>query len=195
MRCPPVVEISHTSSCKPSMHTEVLVPDAVVKVSFEVKGAGRLVGVGNGNPHNVDSFQRPRRWTWHGNALAILRPTKTPGSLSLSATAEGLKSATLTLEVMRGKSRWRSATRSGAGRSSILAPGRILLMAMCLVPIVNPESRMITRSLQSGRAGRFAPGPRHRTARPACPTMRRSLSSQGCLRRPLELWPTQGRIL
>jgi beta-galactosidase len=81
-----------------------VVPDAVVKVSFQVAGAGALAGVGNGNPHNVDSFQRPRRWTWHGTALAILRPSKTPGSLSLTASAEGLKPALLTLPVARGNS-------------------------------------------------------------------------------------------
>jgi beta-galactosidase len=81
-----------------------IVPDAVVKVSFQVGGAGALAGTGNGNPHNVDSFQRPRRWTWHGTALAILRPSKTPGSLSLTASAEGLKPALLTLPVARGGS-------------------------------------------------------------------------------------------
>jgi beta-galactosidase len=81
-----------------------VVPDAVVKVSFQVAGAGALAGVDNGNPHNVDSFQRPRRWTWHGTALAILRPSKTPGSLSLTASAEGLKPALLTLPVARANS-------------------------------------------------------------------------------------------
>ena len=43
-----------------------VVPDAVVKVNFQVVGAGDLIGVGNGNPHNVDSFSRPRHYTWHG---------------------------------------------------------------------------------------------------------------------------------
>ncbi len=76
-----------------------VVPDAVVKVSFAVEGAGELVGVGNGNPHNVDSFKRPRRWTWHGKALAILRPAKQPGRLTLTATADGLRSARLDLQV------------------------------------------------------------------------------------------------
>lgn len=75
------------------------VPDAVVKVSFAVEGAGELAGVANGNPHNVDSFKRPRRWTWHGQALAVLRPAKQPGRLSLTATAEGLRPARLHLEV------------------------------------------------------------------------------------------------
>lgn len=54
-----------------------VVPGAVVEVSFQVDGAGELAGVANGNPHNVDSFRRPRRHTWHGQALAILRPVRT----------------------------------------------------------------------------------------------------------------------
>jgi len=78
-----------------------VVPDAVLKVSFQVNGAGKLIGVGNGNPHNVDSFQRPRRWTWHGATLAILRPDKSPGKLSLTASADGLTSAKLVLSVER----------------------------------------------------------------------------------------------
>jgi beta-galactosidase len=76
-----------------------VVPDAVLKVSFGVDGAGELVGVGNGNPHNVDSFKRPRRWTWHGKALAILRPAKQPGRLTLTATADGLQGALLNIPI------------------------------------------------------------------------------------------------
>lgn len=75
------------------------VPDAVVKVAFDVSGAGKLVGVANANPHNVDSFQRPRRHTYHGRALAILRPAKAPGLITLRATANGLAPATLVLPV------------------------------------------------------------------------------------------------
>jgi beta-galactosidase len=80
-----------------------VVPDAVVKINFQVGGAGELIGVGNGNPHNVDSFQRPRHYTWHGQALAILRPAKWPGGLVLTATAAGLQPGTLTLGVAPGR--------------------------------------------------------------------------------------------
>jgi beta-galactosidase len=79
-----------------------LVPDAVTKVAFDVDGAGTLMGVANGNPHNVDSFQRPRRHTWHGQALAVLRPAKQPGQVVISAEADGLVSAALTLAVTSG---------------------------------------------------------------------------------------------
>lgn len=80
------------------------VPDSVAKVTFKVSGAGSLVGVANGNPHNIDSFQRPRRYTWHGQALAILRPSKSPGTLLISAEAQGLSSAALTFSVQQQSS-------------------------------------------------------------------------------------------
>jgi len=76
-----------------------VVPDATLKVDFAVEGAGDLVGVANGNPHNVDSFKRPRRWTWHGKALAILRPAKTAGWITLTASSAGLKPMRLHMHV------------------------------------------------------------------------------------------------
>ncbi|QFQ95343.1 DUF4982 domain-containing protein [Streptomyces phaeolivaceus] len=76
-----------------------VVPDATREVTFEVDGAGELFGVGNGNPHNVDSFRRPSRHTWHGKALAVLRPAGRPGRLTLTARSAGLRPATLALPV------------------------------------------------------------------------------------------------
>jgi beta-galactosidase len=79
-----------------------LVP-AVVPVTFQVGGAGEIAGVANGNPHNVDSFRRPRRYTWHGQALAILRPARTPGRLMLVVQAPGLRPAVVSLRVRPGR--------------------------------------------------------------------------------------------
>lgn len=76
-----------------------LVPDAVADVMFQVGGAGELAAVGNGNAHNVDSFRQPRRFTWHGRALAILRPAKRPGTLTLVASTPGLHAARVALRV------------------------------------------------------------------------------------------------
>jgi beta-galactosidase len=76
-----------------------IVPDAATNVSLQVSGAGGLAGVASGNPHNVDSFTRPHRYTWHGKLLAILRPAKTPGVVRLTAQAPGLRPATLALPV------------------------------------------------------------------------------------------------
>jgi beta-galactosidase len=76
-----------------------VVPDAVTQVTFQISGAGELASVGNGNPHNVDSFTRPHRYTWHGKAQAILRPAKTNGTVTITAHAAGLRPARLTLRV------------------------------------------------------------------------------------------------
>ncbi|WP_169789889.1 hypothetical protein [Actinoplanes subtropicus] len=62
-------------------------------------GAGTLAAAGSGNPHNVDSFRRPRHHAWHGRALAILRPAKTPGPVTLVASAPGLRPAKISLPV------------------------------------------------------------------------------------------------
>ena len=75
-----------------------LVPDAVVRVSFAVTG-GELAAVGSGNPHNVDSFRRGRRHSYQGKAMAYVRPGKTAGKITVTATAEGLGSAQLELTV------------------------------------------------------------------------------------------------
>jgi beta-galactosidase len=80
-----------------------VVPDAAFGVTFDVAGAGEFAAVGNGNPHNVDSLRQPHRYTWHGKALAILRPAKRPGHVTLTARAPGLRPATLTLRVGREK--------------------------------------------------------------------------------------------
>jgi beta-galactosidase len=76
-----------------------LVPDAALEVTFSVSGMGELAGVANGNAHNVDSFRQPSRYTWHGRALAILRPAKRPGAVRLTARTPGLRPAALTVPV------------------------------------------------------------------------------------------------
>ena len=76
-----------------------LVPDAVIPVRFSVTGAGELAAVGNANPKDVASFRQPRRDTFHGECVAVVRPTGKPGSVEVKVEAAGLEGAALTLEV------------------------------------------------------------------------------------------------
>jgi beta-galactosidase len=76
-----------------------LVPDATVPVSFSISGAAALEAVGTANPKDVWSFRRPRPRTFHGKCLAIVRPNGAAGSVTLRAQAEGLSSATITIQV------------------------------------------------------------------------------------------------
>jgi beta-galactosidase len=71
-----------------------LVPDAVTVIEAALTGPAELAAFGNANPRGVASFRQPVAKTWHGRALAILRPTGEAGALTLEVRAEGLRSAT-----------------------------------------------------------------------------------------------------
>ena len=75
-----------------------LLPDARIPLDFAVTGDGELTAVGTGDPTDVSSFHTGKRTTWHGVAVAILRPTTTSaGSIKLTASSSGLKSASVTV--------------------------------------------------------------------------------------------------
>jgi len=76
-----------------------LVPDAVVPVSFAVTGPGEIAAVGNANPKELASFQRPRRDTFHGRCALIVRPTGKAGVIEVRAASEKLQGATIQLDV------------------------------------------------------------------------------------------------
>jgi beta-galactosidase len=71
------------------------IPDAVVKVDFDVAGEAQIAAVGNANPRNLDSFRRPHRYTYHGEAQVVLRSTGRAGKVRLRASAAGLQPAEL----------------------------------------------------------------------------------------------------
>jgi beta-galactosidase len=74
-----------------------VVPDATIPVQFVITGQGELAGVGNANPADMASFKQPRRKTFRGRCLVILRPRGKAGSISLEASAAGLEKARITI--------------------------------------------------------------------------------------------------
>jgi beta-galactosidase len=66
-----------------------------VLVNFEVIGNGEIAGVGSGSPTDMSSFQQPRKKTWQGKCLAILRPKGEPGKITLNAKADGLQESSV----------------------------------------------------------------------------------------------------
>lgn len=75
------------------------VPDADNMVKFEVTGAGAFEATANGDPTCLLPFQNPEMKLFSGAATAIARSAKSPGTLTIKATAKGLKPATTTVEV------------------------------------------------------------------------------------------------
>lgn len=76
------------------------VPTANLMVRFETTGAGRLIGVGNGDPNSHEASKAPERSLFNGLAQAILQTDRDgQGPLRLRATADGLAAAELVLDV------------------------------------------------------------------------------------------------
>jgi beta-galactosidase len=75
-----------------------LVHEADNRISFQLSGGGRILGVGNGNPSDHDSDRASDRRAFHGHCVAILQAGAQPGMLKLTAGSPGLKPATIGLK-------------------------------------------------------------------------------------------------
>lgn len=75
------------------------VPGAKVPVSFKVAGSGELAAVGSADPQDMASFRQPRRTTFEGKCLAVLRPARVSGVITLRAEAPSLAPADLTVQL------------------------------------------------------------------------------------------------
>ncbi len=74
-----------------------LVPDADNLVRFSIEGAAFIAGVDNGSQISHEPFKASERKAFYGKALAVLQNNGKPGAIRLTADADGLPSATLTI--------------------------------------------------------------------------------------------------
>jgi beta-galactosidase len=73
-------------------------PDADNEITFEVHGAGRLIGVDNGNMAGMAAdFKGRTKRAFHGMCLAMVQSTAGAGQIRVTATSSGLKPATVTI--------------------------------------------------------------------------------------------------
>ena len=78
-----------------------VVPGTAAEVTFSVEGEATLAAVSSGDHYSDELTQTDHRRLFYGQAIAILRSTRTPGAVTLTATAPGLKSATLKMQTSR----------------------------------------------------------------------------------------------
>jgi len=71
------------------------VPDASNVINFTVTGNGSLYGVGNGDPSCHEPDKGTSRSLFNGLARALVKGTTTAGTVTLQASASGLKSASI----------------------------------------------------------------------------------------------------
>jgi beta-galactosidase len=65
------------------------------EITFHLESAGRILGVGNGNPTSTEPDHASKRRAFHGLAQVIVQAPRTPGEIVLRARAEGLRPAVL----------------------------------------------------------------------------------------------------
>ncbi|MDZ7680506.1 MAG: glycoside hydrolase family 2 TIM barrel-domain containing protein [Fodinibius sp.] len=70
-----------------------VVPRANPELTFDVEGAGKLIGLGNGNPRDHTSHKANSRRAFNGLALAIIQATATPGPIRVTVQADGIPGA------------------------------------------------------------------------------------------------------
>jgi len=81
-----------------------IVPTAGNKINFSIEGAGKILGVGNGDPscHEPDTFvSSTDQWSrsaFNGLAQIIVQSTKGAGEIKLTASADGLSPVTATIQ-------------------------------------------------------------------------------------------------
>lgn len=82
----------------------VVVPGAEHLISFDVAG-GSLAGLDNGRQESAERYQSRTRTAFHGKALAIVRSGTRPGTVRVTARAEGLRTDTATVRARRAGDR------------------------------------------------------------------------------------------
>src|SRR6185369_17263289 len=74
------------------------VPTADNQLAFTLAGPGKIIGVGNGDPSSHESDKDPSRKLFNGLAQVIVQAGDTTGEFKLTASCEGLKPATISIQ-------------------------------------------------------------------------------------------------
>lgn len=64
------------------------------KITVTIEGPGKLLAVGSGQPETEERFSDGSYTSWHGRVLAIVKSTKESGMIKVTASAEGMGTAT-----------------------------------------------------------------------------------------------------
>lgn len=76
-----------------------VVPTAENDVTFTIEGPGKIIAVDNGNMSSPEAFKADHRKAFGGLALALVQAGKEPGKVKVTAKTEGLKEASIEIEL------------------------------------------------------------------------------------------------
>jgi beta-galactosidase len=80
-----------------------VVPDAGNLLRFELKGPGKIIGVGNGDPSCHQADKANERTAFNGYAQVIVQAGRSKGTIELTATSPTLKSASVKIKTKKEK--------------------------------------------------------------------------------------------
>jgi len=104
-----------------------VVPITDNEVTFQVTGAGKLIGTGNGDPTNQQPDKGASRKAFGGYSTALVQAAKKEGSITVEATSPGLASAKVKIEAKAVKLRpqvdvWEREAPVGSGITGLWRP-------------------------------------------------------------------------
>ncbi len=104
-----------------------IVPITDNEVTFQVTGAGAVIGVGNGDPTSHESDIGSARKAFSGLCMAMVQSTKQPGPITIEASSPGLKSASVAIASKAVKLRpqiavWEREVPTGTGITGLWRP-------------------------------------------------------------------------
>lgn len=70
-----------------------------LELNFKLTGDATIAAVGNGNPSDMSSFQQHHKQVYQGRALAIIKPSSSKGTATLMASANGLQSSSVQIQI------------------------------------------------------------------------------------------------
>ena len=103
------------------------VPVTDNEVTFQVSGAGKLIGVGNGDPTDHASDKGSSRKAFSGFCMALIQSSKEAGDITVEAMSRGLTSASVTIAAKAVNLRpqvavWERELPKGSGVTGLWRP-------------------------------------------------------------------------
>ena len=138
-------------------------------VQFRVSGAGKLIGVGNGDPTDHESDKGTVRKAFSGYCMAMVQSAKAAGSITVEAESSELTSASLTITVKEAALRpqvapWRREVPVGPGLTGLWRPlpmsggaaGSVSIVSMVFT--LRQDGSKLSGTMEGGGSGGFFGG-------------------------------------
>ncbi len=75
--------------------------NATEKIKFNTEGPGVIAAVDNADLSSAEPYISKERWTFQGKCIAIIKASSYMGTIKVSASADGLQSGTISINIKK----------------------------------------------------------------------------------------------